>query len=121
MLFEFIRYNLVGVVNTLVGFSIILSLMFMGVTPVISNLIGYIIGSILSFYLNSRYTFKAKTTKKDAVKFFTILFFSYCLNFITLSWLLTIIDPYLAQFFSAIVYTVSSFILIKLTIFRKRV
>ena len=118
MLLEFIRYNLVGIVNTIVGFSIIFSLMFLGVTPVISNLIGYIIGSILSFYLNSRYTFRAKPTKRDAIGFFTILFFSYCLNLLTLKWLLDIINPYLAQFFSAVVYTVSSFLLVKFTVFR---
>jgi len=118
VLFQFIRYNLVGIVNTIVGFAIIFSLMFIGISPIMSNLIGYIIGSILSFYLNSKYTFKAKTTKKDAIKFFTILLFSYALNFITLKWLLAIIDPYLAQFFSAIVYTLSSFLLVKFIVFR---
>lgn len=118
MFFEFLRYNLVGIFNTIVGFSIIFSLMFVGVSPVISNLIGYIIGSIVSYYLNSKYTFKAKRTKRDAIKFFIILFLSYCLNFVTLKWLLDIINPYLAQFFSAVVYTISSFLLVKLIVFR---
>ena len=117
---EFIRYNLVGIVNTIIGFSIIFSLMFMGVSPVLSNLMGYAIGSVVSFYLNSRYTFKStKTTKAQVVKFFTILLLSYFLNLLTLQWLLELINPYLAQFFSAVVYTVSSFLLVKFIVFKE--
>ena len=117
---EFIRYNLVGIVNTMVGFSIIFSLMFMGVSPVLSNLMGYAIGSVVSFYLNSRYTFKStQTTKAQVVKFFTILLSSYFLNLLTLQWLLELINPYLAQFFSAVVYTVSSFLLVKFIVFKE--
>ncbi|NPA60755.1 MAG: GtrA family protein, partial [Epsilonproteobacteria bacterium] len=41
MIREFIKYNLVGVINTLVGFGIIFILMFLGVNPILSNAIGY--------------------------------------------------------------------------------
>jgi len=117
---EFLRYSLVGIVNTMVGFSIIFSLMFMGVSPVLSNLMGYAIGSVVSFYLNSRYTFKStQPTKAQVVKFFTILLLSYFLNLLTLQWLLELINPYLAQFFSAVVYTVSSFLLVKFIVFKE--
>jgi len=116
---EFIRYNLVGIVNTIVGFLIIFLLMFIGFTPVLSNLMGYAIGSVVSFYLNSRFTFKStQTTKAQVVKFFTILLMSYFLNLLTLQWLLELINPYLAQFFSAVVYTISSFLLVKFIVFK---
>ena len=117
--FEFLRYNLVGVANTLVGFSIVFSLMFFGISAEQSNMIGYAIGAILSFYLNSKYTFKSKFTKLLALKFFGVLALSYLLNFLVLKWLLfSEVDPYLAQFFSAVVYTLSSFILMKVFVFR---
>jgi putative flippase GtrA len=117
--FEFLRYNLVGVANTLVGFSIVFSLMFFGVSAEHSNMIGYAFGAVLSFYLNSKYTFKSKMTKSLAFKFFAVLGVSYIINFLVLKWLLSIeIEPYLAQLFSAIVYTLSSFVLMKVSVFR---
>jgi len=117
--FQFIRYNLVGIVNTIAGFSIIFLLMFVGVGATVSNAIGYAIGSILSFYLNSRYTFKSTQTNKSQIaKFFTILGISYILNFFTLKYLLGFLNPYIAQIGSAIVYTISSFIMIKFIVFK---
>ncbi len=53
MVKEFLKYNLVGVINTLVGFGIIFILMFLGLSPILSNAIGYLIGSSISFILNS--------------------------------------------------------------------
>lgn len=119
-LIQFLTFNLVGIVNTIFGFSLIFLLMFFGLSATISNVIGYFFGAILSYFLNKKYTFKSDTKDKgEAIKFFTILFISYVLNFITLQWLLTFINPYYAQLISAIVYTLSSFILAKIFVFKK--
>ncbi len=110
-----------GIINTIIGFSIIFSLMFFGLTPVISNLIGYAIGSLISFYLNRRYTFnKRHSTFLQVIQFFLVLFFSYLLNLLTLFLLLDLINPYIAQLFSAIIYTLSSFLLMKLFVFKEK-
>ena len=117
--FQFLTFNLVGIVNTLFGFSLIFLLMFLGLTATTSNAIGYFFGAVLSYHLNKKYTFKSTSkNKKEAIKFFTILFISYILNFITLNWLLTFINPYYAQLISAIIYTLSSFILAKFFVFK---
>ncbi|MEA1879604.1 MAG: GtrA family protein [Campylobacterota bacterium] len=116
-LFQFLRFNLIGIVNTFFGFSIILVLMLVGFTATSSNAIGYGLGAILSYYLNSKYTFQTQHTTKKALKFFAILALAYMLNYLTLQWLLTFINPYLAQLGSAIIYTLSSFILAKLFVF----
>ena len=119
---EFLKYNLVGIANTLVGFSIVFSLMFFGVHAVESNMIGYAIGAVLSFYLNSRYTFKANFSRVLALKFFAVLGVSYLLNFLVLKWLLSIeVDPYVAQLFSAVVYTFSSFVFMKVFVFKSSI
>jgi len=116
---QFITYNIVGIANTVVGFSIIFLLMFVGVGATLSNAVGYAIGSVLSYYLNKKYTFRSTTdSKMQAVKFFMVLGVSYILNFITLQWLLGLLNPYIAQLFSAIVYTLSSFLLAKFIVFR---
>jgi putative flippase GtrA len=121
MFFEFIRYNLVGIINTIAGFSIIYILMFFGVSATISNAIGYGIGSIISFYLNRKYTFKSSLRDKIVIfKFFAVLAISYGLNFLMLRWLLVSINPYLAQIGSAVVYTISSFLLIKFFVFKDK-
>jgi len=115
---QFLAYNVIGIINTIVGFSIIFALMFYGVSATSSNIIGYVIGAIFSYFLNKKYTFKSKKHNKiQAIKFFTVLLISYCLNFITLQWLLTFTNPYLAQFISAVIYTLSSFLLAKFFVF----
>ncbi len=119
-LLQFFTYNLVGIANTLVGFFIIFTLMFAGLSATVSNVIGYAIGAVLSYYLNKKYTFKSNSNSRtQAMKFFIVLFVAYILNFVTLQWLLNFIDPYLAQFISAVVYTLSSFLLAKFIVFRK--
>jgi len=115
---QFVSYNIVGIANTLVGFSIIFLLMFIGLSATLSNVIGYAIGAVLSYYLNKKYTFQSSTNSKtQALKFFTVLFVAYILNFITLQWLLEFLNPYLAQLISAAIYTLSSFILAKFMVF----
>jgi len=119
-LVQFLTFNLVGIVNTLFGFSLIFLLMFLGLTATTSNAIGYFFGAILSYILNKKYTFKSNTNNKsEAIKFFTVLFISYIINFITLQWLLTFMNPYYAQVISAVVYTLSSFILAKFFVFNR--
>jgi len=120
-LIQFLTFNLVGIVNTLFGFSIIFTLMFLGMSALASNFIGYFLGAILSYTLNKKYTFKSDTKDKtEALKFFTVLLISYLINLMTLQWLLTFLNPYSAQFISAIVYTLSSFILVKLFVFSEK-
>jgi len=119
---QFMRYNAIGIVNTLVGFCIIFALMFTGLSPVWSNAIGYFIGAILSYYLNSKYTFSVGTQNKIQVfKFFIVLGLAYILNFFTLQYTLAFLNPYLAQLISAAIYTFSSFILMKVYVFKEKV
>jgi putative flippase GtrA len=96
--------------------------MFVGVSAIVSNIIGYAVGSVVSYILNKKYTFKSTSkSKREALKFFTVLGISYGLNIITLQWLLGFMNPYLSQVVSAIVYTLSSFILVKILVFKEEV
>jgi len=115
---EFLRYNLVGIVNTVIGFGIIILLMSVGVDALKSNAIGYGVGAVLSYILNSKYTFKDTEYKsRKIVIFFLILTVAYGLNYIVLQSLLPLLNPYLAQVFAAIMYTVSAFVLMKFLVF----
>jgi len=116
---QFVKYNLVGIVNTFVGFSIVFLLMYMGFSAILSNVVGYTIGSVLSYVLNSKYTFDATHKhQKVLVKFFMVLAIAYALNFMTLQYVLTFMTPYLAQLCAAVVYTLSSFLMMRFFVFK---
>jgi putative flippase GtrA len=117
----FSRYLLVGIINTIVGYGIIFSLMFIGISPEISNIIGYAIGIMVSYTLNKVYTFQSKAhPKKEFPKFVLSLLTSYGLNFLTLVLCIHIlkINPYISQIISGAVYTLSGFVFLKYFAFR---
>ena len=115
---EFLRYNLVGIANTIIGFGIIILLMSVGVDALKSNAIGYGIGAVLSYLLNSKYTFNDREHKsRKVMKFFLVLAVAYGLNYIVLQNLLPLVNPYFAQMLAAIVYTGSAFLLMKFFVF----
>ena len=117
----FLKYLLVGIINTIVGYGIIFSLMFIGISPEISNIIGYAIGIIVSYTLNKIYTFQSKAhPKKEFPKFVLSLLTSYGLNFLTLILCIHIfkINPYISQIISGAVYTLSGFVFLKYFAFR---
>ena len=54
---QIVRFGSVGVLNTAFGYTVILIALWLGNGDVVSNLIGYIAGLVLSFTLNSQWTF----------------------------------------------------------------
>jgi len=117
----FLKYLLVGIINTIVGYGIIFFLMFVGVSPEISNIVGYAVGISVSYVLNKIYTFQSKAhPKKEFPKFVLSLLASYTLNFLTLVLCIHIlkINPYISQIISGAVYTLSGFVFLKYFAFR---
>jgi putative flippase GtrA len=118
---QILKYLLVGIINTIVGYGIIFFLMFLGVSPEISNIVGYAVGISVSYVLNKIYTFQSKAhPKKEFPKFVLSLLASYTLNFLTLVLCIHIlkINPYISQIISGAVYTVSGFVFLKYFAFR---
>lgn len=113
------KYLLVGTLNTIVGFSIIFGLMFLGVSPEISNISGYAVGIIFSYFMNKIFTFKSNAKSKiEFIKFAISMLIAYVLNFITLKICLNFgINPYICQILSNIIYTISGFLLSKFWVF----
>ncbi|MDR7230415.1 putative flippase GtrA [Caulobacter sp. BE264] len=62
-----LRYGLAGVINTLVGLSVILALdLGLGLDPHLANAAGYAIGICVSFALSKLFVFKARQTARSA-------------------------------------------------------
>lgn len=79
----FIRFLLVGVMNTLVGLSsIFLLLQVVGLAYWISTFLGNSIGAIVSYILNRRFTFTSKTSYGKSIPLFiTVILGCYLLSF----------------------------------------
>ena len=112
----FSKYLLVGVVNTIFGFSIIFGLMWLeipAITPKVANFAGYFCGFILSYFLNKHFTFESKNShRRDFTRFAIVMLCAYLINLATLEialfWLQ--INKYLAQIIAGIAYTISGYI-----------
>lgn len=79
------RFGTVGVANTLIGSGTILLLTWSGMNPYAANVTGYVVGTIFSFYANSRWTFGASIGGVRLVKFLGVLAVAYGANVAVLS------------------------------------
>lgn len=118
---KLLKYLSVGILNTTVGFGIIFGLMFLGISPEISNLSGYVVGIIFSYFMNKVFTFKSKSKNKlEFIKFIISMFIAYILNFTTLKICLNLnINPYISQIISGGIYTATGYILSRFWVFTK--
>lgn len=62
---QFIKFGLVGVINTLLSLFIYYILIHFNVHYIIANLIGFILSVLNSFFLNNKYVFT--NNKKDKI------------------------------------------------------
>lgn len=68
MLKFFAKYSFIGILNTIIHWSVFLFLVcFLQSNQAIANLIGFVIAVIFSFFANAKYTFNARAT---TVRFF---------------------------------------------------
>ncbi len=110
---HFYKYLGIGVVNTIVGYSIIFSLMYIGLNAFMSNFTGYLIGITVSYYLNKKFNFKSNKPHKEVFpKFFLSLFVAYLSNLgvLAVSIKLLMIDKYISQIIAGIIYVIIGFL-----------
>jgi len=79
------RYAFAGVANTIVGLSAIFAIKFFtSAGNITANLVGYIIGFIFSYTVNSRWTFRYRgSTVAGVAKFAAVTVFAYLCNLAT--------------------------------------
>ena len=120
---KFLRYLLSGFINTLATYitSIILLKIF-NLFLLISNLLGYVVGIGVSFYLNRNFVFKRKKPeiKKQFSKFIFVCLFSYFVNLIFLVIFTNIfkLNDDVSQILSMATYSISFYILSNKYIFK---
>ncbi len=77
-----LRYGLAGVLNTLVGFSVIIALdVGLGLDAHLANAAGYAIGVCVSFVLSKLFVFKDRQTKARApLRYVTAVAIAFAVN-----------------------------------------
>lgn len=120
---SFFLYCLVGVINTCVGFGIIFFLTFLGLIPELANFLGYCIGVVCSFFLNSKITFSDKKVDKThgLLKFAGSMGVAYLVNLVVLflSYRIFGLNVYLSQILAGGSYTLCGFLLSKFFVWRE--
>lgn len=74
-------FSLVGVANSVVGVSLIVISGLLGAGPVLANVLGYGVGLLVSFTLNSRVTFGTRPVDRYTVlRFFASFGLGFSIN-----------------------------------------
>ncbi len=119
---QFFRFIVVGLSNSLLGYSIIFACMYLvGLSPEVSNIIGYGLALIISYILSRNYTFRSKQRHSgEIVRFLLVFSFAYASNFAVLLILLHEMDIQkgVSQILASIVYVVVSYLMNKYYVFR---
>lgn len=71
------RFAAVGLLNTALGYTIILAALALGCGDIVSNILGYAFGLMLGFVLNSRWTFADAARRRKGTPL------RYALSFVT--------------------------------------
>jgi putative flippase GtrA len=119
---QFARFVMVGVLNTLLGYAVIFSCMYLaGLSAVASNMAGYLVGLTISYALNRSFTFKSTSTSKlEVARFLFVFAAAYLANLGVLVMLIRYAGVHegVAQVLAGAVYVVTSFLMNKYYVFR---
>jgi len=116
-------YILVGILNSIFGYFFIFLFLYSGIQEEWSNLIGFILGILLSYYLNKTYNFKSNLAHKEALpRFFMSMAVAYLVNITVFSFFYRILDVnvYISTIVGGIFYTFVGYFTSYLWVFKKR-
>jgi putative flippase GtrA len=78
-----------GLFNTLVGFSVMFTLMWFGVSPFTSNIAGYAVGFVCGFILSKKIVFRSNGSfVAESIRYLIAFLIAFALNFMALHILL---------------------------------
>ncbi|WP_025692185.1 GtrA family protein [Paenibacillus zanthoxyli] len=107
---QFVKFNIVGLLNTLVDMAVFALLHSLGLFYVIAQIISYGAGTANSFILNSKITFKDRQRSKEEgfdhrqlLRFIALNLFVLCISLLLMSVLITRLG--LQEFLSKVLVT----------------
>ena len=126
-LIQFIKFGIVGISNTLISYCTYAVLVWLGVNFLLSNLIGFVVSVLNSFYWNSRYVFDLNNADtKQKLKALIKTFISYAGTGLVLSSAMLILwidivqlSKYIAPIINLIITVPVNFFVNKFCAFKK--
>ncbi|HFK1755214.1 TPA: GtrA family protein [Bacillus cereus] len=120
---KFLKFSLIGIINTLITMISYIILVEFGVNYLVANCFAYLIGIINSYYWNKNWVFEFKNKEISLfLKFLTVnlivLIFNTIILFILVDKLF--INKFISQLFSISVGMIMNFSLHKLWTFNKQ-
>lgn len=106
-----IRFLIVGGINTVVGYGIFATVIFIGGHYLLANILATIVGVSVSYILNKYFTFKQyKKSYAEVIRFISVYAFSFLLGNVVLYVMVDIlsISPYMAGALNLIFITAIS-------------
>lgn len=128
ILIQFIKFGIVGVINTILSYVITNGCYYaIGLHEQISNIIAFIITVPISFILNGKFTFEKKQNKKELTKSLVKVYASYSITGLFLSAILLYIQEeiigiphYVATLVNLIVTVPCNFVLNKFWVYKNK-
>jgi putative flippase GtrA len=119
---QFPRFLLVGVANTALGYAVIFGCMYVGgFSPELSNIAGYAVGFLVSYFLNRHFTFRsAQRRSTEFVRFGIVFLVAYTANLSALILLVRTLEIHagLSQLIAGVIYIGTAYMLNKHYVFR---
>ncbi len=120
---EALKYGVIGFFNTLFTYAIFFALInYCNVHYKVANPLTFLIGFVISFYFNRKWTFKSeKSVRRDSILFSLIFAVSFGCQFWLISYLTEVqkMKPELSQIFAMVLFTTLNFSGNKLITFKK--
>lgn len=122
--YSLFKYLVVGFINTVLGLLLIYTLKwFFGMSDVLSNMIGYMVGICVAYTLNGSWVFRYSGYHVTSVpKFIFVIFVAYSSNLYTVLFLIEKfeVSGYLAQAVGIAPYTLIGYIGNKYFVFKNK-
>lgn len=120
--FTSVRFVLVGAANTAVGYLTIMLLYYgLGASPVSANVGGYLIGALLSYTLNKKFTFASARPHTEALpRFGLTVVVCFLLNLMVLELCLTafLLPVAISQALAICAYAIAFYFASRFLVFR---
>jgi len=108
------RFFLSGLFNAFVGYTVIFVFLYSGYGNNTSNFLGYLSGTLISYFTSTLFVFEDKMSKLNMIKFIIVIVLCYILNLVVLNMLIYLsFNDYLSQMIAGLIFTISNFILQK--------
>jgi putative flippase GtrA len=114
---QILRYASWGLVNTAVGFSVIIIIQFISGRAYLANAMGFAIGGLTGHYIHAKKTFSVLPTKQTFSKYILTFMLGYIINAFFLSILIRHFNPFAAQALSVTIYICYSYVMASRVVF----